>query len=188
MRRALIGLEEPKLLPPPKPKAPEEPDDVNDEDEQAVYEMEKAQHDADLEVWKEEVKLVARRRMEQKTNILPSVYVVVWRQCTSDMPELLRSTDVFQAIDENNIVIALLKLIRSSIVVDQRRQHSTVRALQALNMFTSFRQMNLTNEIYLEGFRDRLNIYKEITGEMVGCDVKRMEAELVALLKSIQVT
>jgi hypothetical protein len=118
MRRALIGLEEPKL--PPKPKAPEEPDevpdDIDDKDEQAMYEMEKAQHeyemekaqhDADLEVWKEEVKLVARR-MEQKLNIFPSVYAFVWQQCTSDMQELLRSTDVFQAIDENNDLIALL--------------------------------------------------------------------------------
>jgi hypothetical protein len=31
MRRALIGLEEPKLLPPPKTKAPEEPDEVPDD-------------------------------------------------------------------------------------------------------------------------------------------------------------
>jgi hypothetical protein len=59
MRRALIDLQQRKLLPPPKPKAPEEPDDVDDEDEHAVYEMEKAQHDPDLEVWKEEAKLVA---------------------------------------------------------------------------------------------------------------------------------
>jgi hypothetical protein len=57
MRRALIGLEEPKLLPPPKPKAPEEPEDADNEDEWATHEMEKAQHDADLEVWKEEVKV-----------------------------------------------------------------------------------------------------------------------------------
>jgi hypothetical protein len=85
MRRALIGLEEPKLLPPPKPKAPEEPDDADDEDEWAIDEMEKAQQDADSEVWKEEVKLVARRRIEQKINILPSVYAVVWRKYTSEI-------------------------------------------------------------------------------------------------------
>jgi hypothetical protein len=47
-----------RLLPsiPPKPKAPDEPDDSDDEDEQAMCKLEKAQHDADLEVWKEEVK------------------------------------------------------------------------------------------------------------------------------------
>jgi hypothetical protein len=112
MRRAFIGLGEPKLLPPPKPKPPEEPDDVDDEEEWATHEMERALHDADLEVWKEEVKLVARRRTEQKINILPSVYAVVWRQCTSDMRELQRSTDVFQAIDENNDVIALLNRVQ----------------------------------------------------------------------------
>jgi hypothetical protein len=83
MRRPLIGLEKPKLVPPPKPKAPEEPDevpdDIDDKDEQAMYEMEKAQHeyemekaqhDADLGVWKEEVKLVARRRMEHCLAVL----------------------------------------------------------------------------------------------------------------------
>jgi hypothetical protein len=123
LRRALIGLEEPKLLPPPKPTPPEELDEDDNEDKWVIHEMEKAQHDADLEVWKEEVKLVARRRIEQKINILPSVYAVVWRQCTSEMQELLRSTDVFQAIDENNDVIGLLKLIRSSTVMDQRSQH-----------------------------------------------------------------
>jgi hypothetical protein len=88
------------------------------------------------------------------------------------MKELLRSTDVFQAIDENNDVITLLKLIRASAVVDQLSQHPALSALQALNTFISFRQMNLKNEIFLEGFRDRLNIYEEITGEMLGCDVK----------------
>jgi hypothetical protein len=66
MTRALIDLQEPKLLPPPKPKAPEEPDDVDDEDDHAVYEMEKAQHDTDLKVRKEEAKLVARRRIERR--------------------------------------------------------------------------------------------------------------------------
>jgi hypothetical protein len=66
MTRALIDLQEPNLLPPPQPKAPEEPDDVDDEDEHVVYEMEKAQHDSDLVVWKEEAKLVARRRIEKR--------------------------------------------------------------------------------------------------------------------------
>jgi hypothetical protein len=47
-----------------------------------------------------------------KTAILPSVYAVLWRQCPSKMKELLKSTDVFQAIDETNDVIALLRLIR----------------------------------------------------------------------------
>jgi hypothetical protein len=61
-----------RLLPsiPPKPKAPEEPDDSDDEDEQDMCKMEKAQHDADLEVWKEEVKLVARGRMEEVELVL----------------------------------------------------------------------------------------------------------------------
>jgi hypothetical protein len=117
--------------------------------------------EANYEVWKEEVKLVAGRRMEQKANILPSVYAVVWRQCTSEMWELLRSSSEFQAIDENTDVIALLKLIRVSTVVDQRSQHPTISVLQALNKFTSFRQMNLRNDVYLEGFRDRVNIYEE---------------------------
>jgi hypothetical protein len=177
MRRALIGLEEPRLLPPPKPKPPEEPDDPDDEEEWATHEIERAQHDADLEVWKEEIKLVARRRMEQQINILPSVYAVVWRQCTPDMQELLRSTDVFQAIDESNDVIALLKLIRSSTVMDQRSQHPALNALQAINNFTSFRQMNMSNDTYLEGFRDRLNLCEEVTGQMLGCDTKRVEAQ-----------
>jgi hypothetical protein len=75
MRRALINLQEPKLLPPSKPRAPEEPpEDVTDDDEMASYEEKNAEYEADLEVWKEEVKLVARRRMEQKATILPSVY------------------------------------------------------------------------------------------------------------------
>jgi hypothetical protein len=58
MRRAITNLEKPTIQPPPKPKAPEDPDD----------EMETAEYEANFEVWKEEVKLVARRRMEQKTN------------------------------------------------------------------------------------------------------------------------
>jgi hypothetical protein len=93
------------------------------------------------------------------------------------MKELLRSIDVFQMIDESNDVIALLKLIHASTVIYQRSQRPALSALQALNKFTSFRQMNLTNAIYLEGFRDRLNIYEDITGEMFGCDVKRVEEE-----------
>jgi hypothetical protein len=186
MRRALIGLEEPMLLPPPKPKPPEEPDEVDDEDKWAIHEMERALHDADVEVWKEEVKLEARRRMEQKINILPSVYAVVWRQCTSDMQELLRSTDVFQAIDESNDVIALLKLIRPSTVMDQRSQHPALNALQALNKFTSFRQMNMTNDVYLEGFRDRVDIYEEVTGQMLGCDTKRVEEEFGGSIDNVE--
>jgi hypothetical protein len=67
MRRAIINLEEPMMQPPPKPKAPEDPAD----------ESETAEYEANLEVWKVEVKLVARRRLEQKTNIHPSVYAVV---------------------------------------------------------------------------------------------------------------
>jgi hypothetical protein len=123
--------------------------------------------------------------MEQKTNVLPSEYAVVWRQCTSDMRELLRSTDVFQAIDENNDVIALLKLICASTVVDQWSQHPAISALQALNNFTSFRQINLENEIYLEGFRDRVSIYEDVTGEMLGCGVKRVEEEYGGSIASV---
>jgi hypothetical protein len=124
--------------------------------------------------------------MEQKINILPSVYAVVWRQCTSDMQELLRSTDVFQAIDENNDVIALLKLIRSSTVMDQRSQHPALSALQAINNFTSFRQMNMTNDIYREGFRDRVDIYEEVTGQMIGCDTKRVEEEFGGSIDNVE--
>jgi hypothetical protein len=41
MRRALIVLQEPKLLPPSKPRSPEElPEDVTDDDEMASYEEE----------------------------------------------------------------------------------------------------------------------------------------------------
>jgi hypothetical protein len=116
--------------------------------------------------------------MEQKTNVLPSVYAVVWRQCTPEMKELLQSTNVFQTIDENNNVIGLLKLIRASTIVDQRIQHPALNALQVLNNFTSFRQLNLSNAVYLEGFRDRLNLYETITGDLIGCDCKRVEAEL----------
>jgi hypothetical protein len=94
-----------------------------------------------------------------------------------DMKELLRSIDVFQMIDESNDVIAFLKLIHASTVIYQRSQRPALSALQALNKFTSFRQMNLTNAIYLEGFLHRLNIYEEITGEMFGSDVKRVEEE-----------
>jgi hypothetical protein len=129
MRRALMNLEEPTIQPPSKPKPPD-----GDEDD---YEMAEVEYEANLEVWKEEVKLVARRRMEQKTNILPSAYAVVWRQCTSEMRELLRSTSEFQAIDENNDVISPLKLIRASPVVDQRSQHPSMyyRRLTSLPHF-----------------------------------------------------
>jgi hypothetical protein len=123
MRRALLDLEQPTIQPPPKPKAPGDADD--------------AFFDAELEVGKEEVKLVARRRMEQKNSILPSVYAVVWRQGTWDMKELLRSIDVFHAIDEESDVIALLRLIRASTVVDQQSQHHVLSALQAFNKFIS---------------------------------------------------
>jgi hypothetical protein len=95
----------------------------------------------------------------------------------TDMKELIKSTNEFQAIDENNNVIALLKLIRASTVVDQRSQHPALCSLQALTKFTSFRQMNLRNNVYLEGFRDRVNLYEEITGDMIGCDSKSIEAE-----------
>jgi hypothetical protein len=118
-RRAFIGLEEPKLQPPPKPKAPEEPDSSK---ALALHDTTKAQHHTDLEVWREKSKLVAQRRMEQKTTVLPSVYTVVWRQCTSYMRELLRSTDVFQAIEESNDALAILKLIHASTVVDMSQR------------------------------------------------------------------
>jgi hypothetical protein len=124
--------------------------------------------------------------MEQKTNILPSVDAVVWRQCTSEMKEFLQSTSEFQAIDENNDVIALLKLIRASAVVDQRSQHPSINVLQALNKFTSFRQMNLRNDVYLEGFRDRVNIYEDIAGEMIGCDTKRVEKEFGGSIEGVK--
>jgi hypothetical protein len=167
MRRAIMNLEEPTIQSPPKPKAPEDP----------VDETETAEYEANLEGWKEEVKLVPRRRMEQKTIILPSVYAVVWRQCTSEMKELIRSTSEFQTIDEPNNFIALLKLIRASTVVDQRSQHPALNVLQALHKFASFRQMNLRNDVHLEGFRDRVSIYEDITDEMIGCDIRRVEKE-----------
>jgi hypothetical protein len=178
MRRALIDLQEPQLLPPSKPRAPEEPpEDVTDDDELASYEEKNAEYEADLEVWKEEIKLVARRRMEQKTTILPSVYAVVWRQCTLQMKELVKHTDAFQEIDENNDVIALLRLIRASTVIDQRSQHPALSVLQALNSFVSFRQMDMRNEVYLEGFRDRVKIFEDISGTMIGCDNMRVAKE-----------
>jgi hypothetical protein len=50
MRRPLINLEEPTIRPPAKPKAPQEPADAADDDAMAIYEIEKAMHDANLEV------------------------------------------------------------------------------------------------------------------------------------------
>jgi hypothetical protein len=102
------------------------------------------------------------------------------------MQEFLRSTDVFQAIHENNDVIALLKLIRVSTVMDQRSQHPALNAQQALNKLTSFRQMNMTTDIYLEGFRDRVNLYEEVTGQMLGCDAKRVEEEFGGSIDNIE--
>lgn len=37
--------------------------------------------------------------------------------------------------------------------------------------------MNLSNDVYLEGFRDRANILEDITGDMLGCDRKSIEKE-----------
>jgi hypothetical protein len=37
--------------------------------------------------------------------------------------------------------------------------------------------MNLQNDVYLEGFRDRVNILEDITGDMLGCDRKNIEKE-----------
>jgi hypothetical protein len=165
IRRFIIDLEEPKVTSPPKPIVLQEEAD-SDED-----------YETELEIWKEEIKLVARRRTELKCNILPSVYAVIWRQCTTEMKELLKSSDTFSAIDEANDVIALLRLIRTSTVIDRRSQHPTLTVLQALNNFTSFRQMNLSNDVYLEGFRDRANILEDITGDMLGCDRKSIEKE-----------
>jgi hypothetical protein len=98
MRRFLIDLQEPTLPSPPKPTAPTD----------SVDEVE---YEAELEIWREEVKIVAKRRMEQRCNIIPSVYAVFWRQCTSSMKQPLKSIDTFQEIDEKNDAIALLKLI-----------------------------------------------------------------------------
>jgi hypothetical protein len=58
------------------------------------------------------------------------------------MKELLKTTDTFRVIDEASDVIELLRLIRASTVIDQRGQHPALNALQALNEFVSFRQMN----------------------------------------------
>jgi hypothetical protein len=72
MRRALINLQESTIQPPPKPTGPREPENEADDCEKTLYEMEKAHYDADLEVWKEEVKLVPRRRdgtMQWKTGV-----------------------------------------------------------------------------------------------------------------------
>jgi hypothetical protein len=101
------------------------------------------------------------------------------------MKELIRSTSEFQAIEEHNNVIAQLKLIRASTVVDQRSQHPALNVLQALHKFASFRQMNLRNDVYLEGFRDRVSIYEDITGEMIGCDIRRAEEELGGSIRKV---
>ena len=177
MRRFIIDLQEPKLPSPPKPTAPTKLSDEDDSSDDVEYQAELESYEADLEVWKEEVKLIAKRRLDLKCSILPSVYVVVWRQCTLEMKELLKSTDIFNAIDEANDVIGLLRLIRASTVVDQRSQHPALSVLQAMNNFSSFRQLNLSNEVYLEGFRDRVNILEDISGTMIGCDNVRVGKE-----------
>jgi hypothetical protein len=170
LRRFIIDMEEPKITSPPKPTAPTKEDDSDEDSEDDDYETE-------LEIWKKEVKLVARRRIDLKCNIIPSVYAVVWKQCTTEMKELLRSIDTFSAIDEANDVIALLRLIRTSTVIDRRSQHPTLTVLQALNNFTSFRQLGLSNDVYLEGFKDRVSIFEDVAGEMIGCHQTSVEKE-----------
>jgi hypothetical protein len=46
--------------------------------------------------------------------------------------------------------------------------------------------MNMTNDICLEGFHDRVNIYEEVTGQMLGCDAKRVEEEFGGSIDNIE--
>jgi hypothetical protein len=53
-----------------------------------------------------------------------------------------------------------------AMVLLSRSQHHSISVL-----------LNLSNDVYLEGFRDRVNIFEDITGNMLGCDRKNIEKE-----------
>jgi hypothetical protein len=40
--------------------------------------------------------------------------------------------------------------------------------------------------VYLEGFRDRVTIYEDIAGEMIGCDTKRVEKEFGGSIEGVK--
>jgi hypothetical protein len=44
----------------------------------------------------------------------------------------------------------------------------------------------MTNDTCLEGLRDRVNIYEEVTGQMLGCDAKRVEEEFGGSIDNIE--
>jgi hypothetical protein len=45
--------------------------------------------------------------------------------------------------------------------------------------------MNLRNGVCLEGFRDRVSIYEDITGEMIGCDIRRVDEEFGGSIEKV---
>jgi hypothetical protein len=129
--------------------------------------MQKTEYYPDLEFWKEEVKLVAKRSMEQKRNILPSVDAV---ECTLENKDQPRSTDVFHVIDEKNSTTqAHLGII------GREPEEQTVHCMHSTCSSPSDRWTPRMRR--LEGFHDRVNIFEDTTEDMIGCDVKRVEEE-----------
>ena len=150
-----------------------------DPDEQAVFEELMEEYKTENAIYETMIQETARQRVRMQTDVLPAVFSDILKQCTREMREVLRASTVYETMNETNDIFTLLRLIRESTAVVQRRKEPAVSVHAALTQFVEFRQHSrgrtLTNEEYHQGFLDRVKAYELISGGMLGTDPKRVK-------------
>ena len=91
--------------------------------------------------------------MKRRELLIGQVFAIVLGQCSPTIVDRLKSNSMWNAINNSNDFIGLLRLIRTSMYTGATSKNPLQSLLEAQTKFLSFRQTNrMTNAEYLRNF------------------------------------
>lgn len=119
-----------------------------------------------VEIWKLEIR-EHRERSKVREELEKQAYALVLGQCSPAVRSRLEASPQWASTDSASDVIALLKLIRSSLYTGATSRQAMHGMLEAQRRFMTIQQSNrMSNAKYLEVFQSTLAAYEHLGGDL----------------------
>ena len=106
----------------------------------------------DIEIWKIDYKSYSEA-VKRRELLVGQVFAIVLGQCSPTVVDRLKSNGTWDAVNSNNDLMGLLRLIRTSMYTGATSKNPLMSLLEAQSKFLGFRQTNrMTNAEYLRTF------------------------------------
>ena len=134
-----------------------------------------------MQKWETAWRQYQKERNDRKAN-QGLVYGIVLGQCTKAMRDELDTNSGWKTINANSNVIGLLKLIQASSNIKVNKGEFSHQRIEAEMSLLTFKQRNLSQDDYHRAFRDKLDLYEQLTGPIAN-ESTRLNQYLKTVMK-----